>query len=143
MTTIIDISRTLPNGFHDAEIYGMAVDYIACEARLDFGILVGLLPLPERGTNVFQHVYRRARLVLSGVEYLAMEPPQEAYNPDDAPMVTSDGDDLSTTDPHLPDLEQPTAFRHWFFVSQWNTLIYVAATDARLDWEPEPPTNPV
>ncbi len=136
--TLAELSRTLPNGFHDAELYSVCVDYISRQAELRFGIFVDLAPLPTEGDNTFRIVYRRACLKLSGVEYLVTQPPPDAYDPDDAPMVISEGEVSLTNGPKLPDLEQADAFRYWFWVSQWQSPVYVAATNARLEWEPEP-----
>lgn len=136
--TLAELSRTLPHGFHDAELYSLCVDYISRQAELRFGIFVGLEPLTAEGDNTFRIVYRQACVKLSGVEYLIVEPPQDAYDRDDAPMVISEGEGPLPNGPKLPDLEQKDAFRYWFWVSQWQSPLCVAATEARLEWEKIP-----
>lgn len=136
--TLTELSRTLPHGFHDAQLHSMSVDYISRQAELHFGIFVGLAPLTAEGDNTFRIIYQRACVKLSGVQYLIAGPPQDAYDPDSAPMVTSEGEGPLTDSAKLPDLEQASAFRYWFWVSQWQSPVYVAATDARLEWEPAP-----
>lgn len=128
--TLTELKRTLPNGFHDAELYNVSVDYLRCRVEMRFGVFVDLMP----NNNI---IFRHGKVMLSGVEYFVVQPPQYGYDTDDAAWITSDDEGLLPDQPPLPDLEQEGAFRHWFFISNWNACIYLAASDAQMEWETE------
>jgi hypothetical protein len=77
--------------------------------------------------------YRRGRLELVGLEYLAIEPPDPRYpyrqcGPIDIDLCQAD-DELAGPRPHAEG-----GFAGRMFVSDWNAFIHFAAMDARLHW---------
>jgi hypothetical protein len=85
--TIEDLAGTLPNGFHDSEVEVMSVDFNARTAEFTLLVWVGTMqspPGPDRDK------YRRARLTLIGLEYLAIEPPHPDYPYEDAGTIKID-----------------------------------------------------
>jgi hypothetical protein len=80
--------------------------------------------------------YRRARIEITGLIFLVIEPPDPKYPFLDEPArLTVDGCDkrenLDTA--LLKSLPEKSFFRS-LWVGEWNTFIHVAATDARLSW---------
>jgi hypothetical protein len=125
--TLEELSQSLPNGFHDAELMSFSVNLALRTAELDLELWV-----PEGETDELES-YRRGRVYLSGLECLAIEPPHQNYPfSDPGPVSIDDGPgDPQRSGVTLPKTAGP---HHWFFVSDWNAFILVAARDARLEW---------
>ena len=128
--TLQELSRTLPNGFHDAKLARVELDYARQEALLHLSLLVGDPDAPEYEAREAQ---RPAVLTLTGLQYLVVPPPEYTYDPETVNV------DLSE-DPAPPPVigpPVPGAFHARFFVSEWNALIQVSATGASLAWADE------
>ena len=75
--TFDDLAISLPNGFHDAELKSIMIDYTRREARLILDIWVADdVSMEER------EAYRPAEVTLSGLLFWVSEPP-------DAPLSIS------------------------------------------------------
>ena len=131
--TFEELDRELPNGFHDAILLSLVVDYVAGTAQLKINLLVGG---PE---DADPEEYRAAILRITGVQFCSIDPPDPTYRfvPNGSPLRISG--DLARLD-HLPELDRLMAkvpkdvscFR--FFVSQWNSFIHLAARDVQFAW---------
>ena len=137
--TILELERSLPNGFHDAHIHRLSVDYVNREAAITFDVLVGI---PE-GKNEFEReAYRKCLLKLTGLEYFIIDPPDPTYQFNKPATLWVDASPLETaklkSSVKLPSLQAQNAFAYLFFVQDWNSSLYVAATDASLEWLAEP-----
>jgi hypothetical protein len=128
------LADSLPNGFHDAQLKAIAIDYTALEARLSLNILVGD---PDAVTEEDREAYRSAEVRLSGLIYFVIEAPDARYPYDNPGTLRIDVSrmqeltgPLSVSLPPLPE----TAFANWLFVNDWNAFIYVAARTAQFEW---------
>lgn len=135
--TLDELAVSLPNGFHDAIVYTIAIDYLRHQARFDLDIWVGNL---DANDSEQREAYKRAELTLSGLEFWATEPPDASY-PYRQDCLTIDigpmhalAAPVSSKLPPIP----PDAFANWIFVSEWNAFIYLAAKDAQLAWTGPP-----
>ena len=127
--TLDDLEAALPNGLHDAEIHSIAIDYVARTARFILDAWVGTMDMPA---GPERERYRRASLELTGLQYLAIQPPDfrpQYHFADTAPVKTGG---LSPVD--VPSPLPEDAFEAELFIADWNSFIQVAATDARLTW---------
>jgi hypothetical protein len=119
---IEELERNLPNGFHDALLRSFMADPV--RQTIEFAIDVSI----DDGDG-----YRAARLVLSGVTHLVVDPPGSGASAwsSRASMI-----DLCEADPALSEhvTTPPGRFSARFFVSDWNTFIHFAAADAVLTW---------
>jgi hypothetical protein len=132
--TLAELEDTLPNGFHDAFLYGLAVDYkdqeVNLDVELDFGSDDDLPDVSD---------YKRAEVKISGLEIFIVDPP------DSCPQYgTLGGDELAMNgfvtasdeywigriDPKLIKAAGADAPFYSFFVSSWNSCIHIAAKDA-------------
>ena len=135
--TIEEISNTLPNGFHDAYIRRLSIDYAAREAAFALEVCIGNSESEDASKR---DEYKQGRLKLEGLLYFVIEPPDIPLPEDDILEEgklwiaddSTDFDELKSY-PKLPELNK--GFRHWFFISNYNSFIYVAAMNASFEWE--------
>ncbi len=140
--TLREIEDQLPNGFHDAYLEAVTLDYVANTATMGVGLCVGD---PDAATEEEREAYRKATLVLRGLVFFVIEPPypdpQYEYSEGGGLWLRS-GDDAS--DESGPTAARPLrplpegAFAHWFYVDDWNSFIHVAAREAGLQWREGP-----
>jgi hypothetical protein len=129
--TLEDIEKSLPNGLHDAKVHRLEVDYARRTLQAELTVWIGNMDEPpERRER-----YRRARIDITGLLFLVMEPPDSRYPFLSSAQLTVDGCDkrqnLDTA--LLKSLPQKSFFRS-LWVGEWNAFIHIAATDARISW---------
>src|SRR5271165_6240529 len=83
--TFEQLDAELPNGFHDAQLYGFVVDYIAGSMTLRIDLWVGNLDGPD------PEEYRPAELRVTGLYFCSLDPPDPNYRfiPDGSPLDVS------------------------------------------------------
>lgn len=132
--TLDDLDASLPNGFHDAELNALSIDYVKAQLRLSLDIWVGDMNAPPGNAR---EAYRQADVLLSGLIYCVCEAPDAQYPFAGAHSITIDIGAIHQlkTPPamNLPPVPE-AAFANWIYVKDWNAFIYVAAQDARLEW---------
>jgi len=137
--TLIELERSLPNGFHDAHINSFSVDYVKREATITLDVLVGS---PDGKNEIEREAYRKCILKLTGLEYFIIDPPDTTYNYTKPGTPWIDASPLESaklnSNIKLPPLQSENAFAYLFFVQDWNSSFYVAATDSSLKWFSEP-----
>ena len=67
--TFEELARTLPNGFHDAELWRFEMDYGRRRLQFDLDLWIG-----DDGAGA-RELYRPARVTLDQVAFLVIEPP--------------------------------------------------------------------
>jgi hypothetical protein len=128
MTSIEQLERDLPNGFHDAELCGVKVDYERGEVVMTIDADVSDAEASISG----EPEYRRCELIIKGLAFLSMDVPRSISEP--KPLwLTSGAGQPSTSPIELPPLP-PECFVHWFFVSEWSGFIRVAARETEFRW---------
>ena len=134
----MDLDQLLdhPHGtFHDSTIERVEIDYLNRTARFQVQICTGD---PESTEPELREGLKSGVLLISGLLFIAIDPPDERY-----PYQSGGGLQISD-DEILPGMTAGTeslpkniptnasAFR--FFVSEWNSFIYVAATHFSFEW---------
>lgn len=138
MMTIEEIEMTLPNGFHDACIEKLNIDYDKQEARIELLIDVSSPQLHEKK---MQSMPRKGTLTLSGLLFFVIEPPDHQYFSqnqkaerlwiaDSGPVASSKKLELLSA---IPTASSKNIFSHYFFIRNWNSFIIVAAAEARFE----------
>jgi hypothetical protein len=126
------IEQSLPNGFHDAYLSGLDLDFVHHDVELSLSVLVANddQPVSER--------YRQCRLTLHDYSVLVLEPPI-AYRE----IKPSRGLQIDQTQLNEEDYQ---AFRQvgynmregnfWLalFVYDWNSRIVISARDADMEF---------
>jgi hypothetical protein len=140
--TLEEIENLPPNGFHDAQLFSIELDYANGRAKLHLNLLVGWPedPQPERSA------YQEAILTITGLCFCSIEAPQADYPflPDGEPTWLSGDPAKRDHLPSLPELMQKVPAGAWayrFFMHDWNAFIYIAARDAELTWSGEKPKH--
>lgn len=126
--TLDEITDSLPNGFHDAQINSISINYVKREATFDLEIWVA------ESSQGDSDVYRSAQLKLLQFLFLAIEPPNPRYDyHEEKPLWVAGSEGqrhISST--QLPSPLPEGAFTYWFFVHDWNSFIHIAALDAEI-----------
>ncbi|HTC64442.1 MAG TPA: hypothetical protein VK709_16500 [Candidatus Saccharimonadales bacterium] len=130
--TFEELDQRFPNGFVDAEIRNLSVDYRNRTVVLEMNL---------RGNppdSAKRDEYRRATLTARGFYYFSMEPPDPEHLHIQRPKITVDGFSEDSANFHLiqhlkTDLHVDT-FICRFFVHDWNSFIHIAAKDAEFLW---------
>src|ERR1700730_11123720 len=116
------ITSQLPNGFHDAMLRDLRVEFARQEVQLRFEFLVGM---PDGETEEIREAMRPGLLRLTGVTSVLIEPPARGYHFSVGDGVYVDGDfgaypgETPTPDDGL--------VRLWLFVSTWNARMMFTA----------------
>jgi len=138
MTTLQDIENNLPNGFHDALLRSCHLDFVARTASLELDVSMG----DSESADSDEHDrYARATLLLDGLAFCEVRAPDPTYPFQEPAAVLVD---LSEPDPDHPVIKilPNDTFAGRFFVTNWNSFIYVAARHAILHWGPDQTTPP-
>jgi hypothetical protein len=135
---LVEIENSLPNGFHDAFLESVDVDYVSKRAEIKLRLCTGD---PDASTENEREAYRRANLELLDLVYLVIEGPDPKSKYAETKALWIDGGEVKSDS--LPAMPVPVeqlpsgAFAYWFFVRDWNSFIHVSARDARLQWSSE------
>ena len=132
--TLDELTASLPNGFHDAKLKSVSIDYVNRNATLELDIWVGEL---DASSKREREKYRPGQLRLLGMIFWVSEPPCVGYPYDIGGELRIDVGSIQTLDtqPSLPLPSTPQeCFINWIFVTDWNAFIYVAARHAQLTW---------
>ena len=126
------LATTLPNGFHDAVLDSISINYCERIAKLSMRLWIGLLE-PQRPAGGRAPVLRRGVLHLTELDYCAIEPPEQVVDDSDGVSVSGD-DEPDVSGAELPRVDE-SSFVYGFYATDWNTFIYVAARDASINWQ--------
>lgn len=128
--TLKEIADTLPNGFHDAQINNISIDYVKREVTLALEIWV------SDSLQDDSDMYRSAELKLLQFLFVVIEPPDAKYDyHEEKPLwvdAVSGEPPMRSATTELPALLPAGAFTYSFFVHDWNAFIHLAAIDASI-----------
>lgn len=130
-----ELDNKLPNGFHDARLLSLKLDYTERSAVLHMRLLVGTpgSANPEE--------FRNAVLEVSGLCFCAIEPPNANHG---VPLAGSpvrisgypeDKESLASLAGALAKCA-PDSSCYRFFCHDWNCFIHIAALDVHMSWSP-------
>jgi hypothetical protein len=128
-----EIDESLPNGFHDAWLVGLEIDYVHGIAVFKTNVLIGL---PDEPVEMRDR-YRLGTLRFSGVSFVVVDPP-DARNAVLTPgAVTFSWSRLDAAEsPHIAELvpsgSDVQAYSFW--VLNWCSSIHLAAREVSFDW---------
>jgi hypothetical protein len=126
--TIEELESRFPNGFHDAQLVGMKVDFAASSVCFELDV-----DCDDPDPNVITRIKFR----LTGLSLFIVEPPDPRIALAYGDTIEASGYD--TSDKMLSGFETyrknvpAGSFFYSFFLSHWNCFIHVAATNAELE----------
>ena len=127
--TFEELARTLPNGFHDAELWRFEMDYGRRRLQFDLDLWIG-----DDGAGA-RELYRPARVTLDQVAFLVIEPPDIQYDwltPGSIKIDVGGGRPSQSTSivPQSPAGNSPS----WMYLGEMNRFLLFSAGEATLDW---------
>ena len=132
--TFEELEQKLPNGFHDAAIREINVDFMGRSVVIGMDLLTGGPDEPD------PEQYRPGRLRITPAYLFFIEPPDPRYSfvPNGSPFKV-DGDSVNVgqnaeVDRLLPTLPQ-NATTYRFFLEKWNAFLYLAGGGVELSWD--------
>ena len=130
--TLQELEDSLPNGLHDAEIQQIAIDYQKRTMIVDLSVFVGDVDAPMEK----REAYREGTLVISGLQFAVIEPPDSRY-----PFATPGASRIDACDMTkkldlglLQSLPKGSFVRS-LFVDDWNAFVHIAALGADIQWK--------
>ena len=129
--TLEELENSLPNGLHDAEMQRVCIDYQQRTMTIDMYVFVGDVdaPLEKR------EAYREGTLVISGLQFAAIEPPDARYSFASRASRIDSCDMLKNLDPGLLQALPQGSFVGCLFVDDWNAFVYIAGSNAEIQWK--------
>ena len=125
--TLEEIEQSLPNGFHDSTISSVRLNYVQRTAEMDMELWMSGSDDEDR------EKYRPATLSITELIYFVIEPPGVPNTSHAEPSLVDGGSsELEQSAYPLPKPLPAGAFTYWFFVSNWNAFIHVAASSAEI-----------
>jgi hypothetical protein len=126
--TIEELENKFPNGFHDAHLVSMTVDFPAESLRIELDV-----DCDDPDPNV----YTRIKFRLTGLSLFIVDPPDLKISLSYGDTIETSG--YQTSDKMLSNLETyrknvpAGSFFYSFYLTHWNCFIHVAATEAELE----------
>jgi hypothetical protein len=136
--TFEELDDRLPNGFHDARIEKLDLDYVRRSARIVIQLCTGT---PESNDPELRDSRRTATLKLTGLAYFAIEPPDSTSSfmrgerGIDASGYPEDPANFPVAPLQAVMPKNINCYR--FFVHDWNSFIHIAAELVRFSWTDE------
>jgi hypothetical protein len=125
--TIFEIANELPNGFHDSEVHTLQLDYPGRSIEIALDVWIGTMVDPPST----RETYRRGVLSITGLQYCAMDMPDERYpHADPGPLTV----DLAESKAFVP----AASFGCRLWVNEWNGFIHLSAQTAEFVWTGAP-----
>lgn len=129
-----DIEQYLPNGFHDAQILQISIDYVARTAEFS-------MKLDISGPDQSSRDYSSGKLRVNGFAFITADVPDERYDYAVGSLFVSGQESEARFFPKLAEFQKrlgTSFFFYTFFVQEWNGFIHISATDTEFEWDKNP-----
>jgi hypothetical protein len=130
--TLEELENTLPNGLRDSRVSRIAIDYKKRRLTLDLDVWVG-----DMGSDAHElrEAYRPGQVLIDGLLFAVLEPPDAKYPFSNSGGLTIDGCDMrENLSSELMSSLPADAFFRSLWVNQWNAFIHIAARNVALAW---------
>jgi hypothetical protein len=128
--TLEELENTLPNGLHDSRICRIEIDYEKRKLTLDLDVSVG-----DTDSHELRDAYRPAQVLIEGLLFVVLEPPDARYPFSNSAGLTIDGCDMrKSLSAELMSSLPADAFFRSLWVNEWNGFIHIGAKNAELVW---------
>ena len=127
--TFTNVSEQLPNGFHDAELRQLNIDYVS--RTLEMSVLAWIGDLSSE-IEAEREAYKAATLSVRGLLWCVIEPPSKLHLSTGEGLWIDAGPWETLTHPPAVPTIPPGAFAFWVFSRDWNSFFYICGTEAIL-----------
>ena len=130
--TLEELEKTLPNGLHDSRVSRIAIDYEKRELTIDLDVWVGEM---DSDAHELREAYRPGQVLIEGLVFAVLEPPDAKYPFSNSVGLTIDGCDMrkNLSAEFMSSLPADAFFRS-LWVNEWNAFIHIGARNAELAW---------
>jgi hypothetical protein len=130
--TLEELERTLPNGLHDSRVSRIAIDYKKRQLTMDLDVWAGHM---GSDAHEIREEYKRGQIVIDGLVFAVLEPPDAKYPFSNSVGLTIDGCDMrKNLSAELMSLLPDDAFFRSLWVNEWNAFIHIGAKNVELVW---------
>ncbi|WP_320043952.1 hypothetical protein [uncultured Desulfobacter sp.] len=129
---LTELMKTLPNGFHDAIMKSVLVDYQKHEVHIELIVWVGDLDAKDEKAR---EAYKEAVLIVSGLFAWVIDPPDLYWSPQKNEKLMIDIGSFESLPDEPPVIVPSGLFGNWIYVTNWNAFIYCVAKTAKLKWQ--------
>ena len=131
--TLSELESELPNGFHDAFIHDLRIDFVNGAATLLVALDFGGLDDSD------QEDYRVGKLQIRGLCYCAIDPPDARWPWNRAGNRLGVYEDTGNpeqrrTSKALSETLPPGISAYQFYVDDYNSFLDIAAKDVHISW---------
>lgn len=131
--TLVELEKTLPNGLHDARVSRITIDYRKRKLTLDLDVWVGDM---DSDSHEVREAYEPAQVLIDGLLFAVLEPPDAAYPFSNSVGLTVDGCDMrKSLSAELISSLPADAFFRSLWVNEWNAFIHIGARNVELAWK--------
>jgi hypothetical protein len=129
--TLEKLAKGLPNGLHDSRVSRITIDYNQRKLILDIDVWGDM----DSDAREQREPHKRGQVLISGLVFAAMEPPDPRYPFSTATRLTIAGCDMSKNlSAELKNSLSADTFFRSLWVNEWNAFIHIAAKNAELKW---------
>jgi hypothetical protein len=133
--TLDQIENSLPNGFHDARLNKIDINYVSRVAKFELQI-----DIKRYGDQDKKHeeVHRDGIITLNEVLFIVIEAPDPSYPYQKTKgLWIADSGKLESIKPQkaIPETLPEGAFTYYFFINDWNAFIYFSAMSANFEYK--------
>jgi hypothetical protein len=130
--TLEELEKTLPNGLHDAIVSRIAIDYEKRKLTMDVDVWVGDM---DSNVHELREAYRPGHVLVDGLLFAVIEPPDAKYPFSNSVGLTIDGCDMrKNLSAELLSSLPADAFFRSLWVNEWNAFIHIGARNVELAW---------
>jgi len=128
--TFAQIAASLPNGFHDAELQRLDIDYVQRRMLFDLVVWIG-----DMDDSPQRELYRPARVTVEDVTFLVAEPPDDRYPWAKAGPIRIDAGigQPKESSSVLPSMSSGVS-TVWIYLESFNSFLLFSGGNASLEW---------
>ena len=136
MNKFYEILESLPNGFHDALLKSVFVNYESDKIILSLDIWIGNLDDP---VEQMREQYIPGILEFHGIEFFISEAPRPAVpcSRNEKLLINIDGIEslAGKIRVKLPGFDQTKSFAVWVYISNFNCFLFICARSAKFTFD--------
>lgn len=136
MNQIDEISKQLPNGFHDAILKSIFINYESDEILLSLDICIGI---PDDPIEEMRDQYMSGKLEFFGIKFFISEAPEPIVpcQKNEELLINIEGIESlpEKIRSNLPKFNQTDSFAVWIYINNFNCFLFICAQSAKFTFD--------